>query len=1310
MDPSIVKLLEEDEDESMHSGADVEAFQAALNRDIEGDASTSQQSGSSAAALSQGSNPASGQSVAQWPTPGQDRITNFQNQQVLQSAPQQQQQTSSEMEQKQQGAIVTGSLQQVQQPNDVQQEHNRLLPQQKQPHDDRQHGVTEQIPAQVSQTTGIQTTDKSPIPCEPERTNNQDSESQYAKLQKMSNQQASGAEKPNNPVNRGKQVPFAVLLPALAPQLDKDRAMQLHTLYDKLKKNEIAKDGFVRHMRDIVGDQMLRLAVNKLQMQMSSNQFPPQSHTGTQPTALRMPSVGGATQFAGPHSLTQLHQKGPNSPANSTHAPSPAVPMQTNSSYLSGENKAQKSLEMDRQSDSRFGMLGSQISSSGSTTVNQERGRSPIPAQGINKQQQQHLNFPQNSFSMYGSNSYHAYSGPNVNMPGSTLKPQPHDSQMRQTAHHQSMGSNPVGGSTQAMNMMSGTKLERQNSSNDPKRLQGASLTHFSGGSVPWQASLSKELNPGPLSSAAYVKQESVDQGADQKRSHLSATQGASTTLVEQGNTPKDEPGEKQSSRGGFSTPSITAQMDSNLGSRNPSVPAPSARTPQKKPSASQKKPLEALGSSPPLSSKKQKVSGAFSDQSIEQLNDVTAVSGVNLREEEEQLLSGPKDESRVSEASRRVVQEEEERLFLKKTPLQKKLAEIMAKSGLKNISNDVERCLSLSVEERMRGLICNLIRLSKQRVDVEKPRHRTLVSSDIRQQIMMMNQNARGEWEKKQAEAEKLRKLNEPEAETAVDGDKEKDDSRSKVVKVNKEDDDKMRATAANVAARAAVGGDDMLSKWQLMAEQARQKREGGTDAASGSQAGKDVNHRPSSASGKSTKDNQESEKRGPRTPHASGGSKKFGRNQGVTLTPHTRMARTISVKDVIAALEREPQMSKSTLIYSFLLWVSYGQKWRNLRRISSNHLLSSNCLQLLYAARLDEVRLLLRKLFRDQDRTVDLKSRLFEVMINLMMRMIATKRYYGDDVVVVEEGTRFRDIMRESFLLAGASNMGDFLPVMKWFGNIEKRMINLSRRRDTFVQELIDECLSNMKNGKGSSLSTDKKKNMIEVMLSLQEQEPETYKDETIRSLMIVLLLGGTDTSPTTLEWAMSLLLNHPHVLNKARAEIDAVVGQNRLMEESDLSNLPYLHCIINETFRMKPVGPLILHESSEECVVGGYRIPRGTMLLVNAWAIHNDPSNWEEPSKYKPERFEGLNPSSMAFKLIPFGAGKRRCPGEGLAMRMIGLTLGSLIQCFEWERIGEEMVDLTEGPGLTMPKAQPLHAMCRPRRPFVPLLSQI
>lgn len=184
------------------------------------------------------------------------------------------------------------------------------------------------------------------------------------------------------------------------------------------------------------------------------------------------------------------------------------------------------------------------------------------------------------------------------------------------------------------------------------------------------------------------------------------------------------------------------------------------------------------------------------------------------------------------------------------------------------------------------------------------------------------------------------------------------------------------------------------------------------------------------------------------------------------------------------------------------------------------------------------------------------------------------------------------------------------------------------------------------------------------------------------------------------------MSLLLNHPHIITKARSEIENLTGEKRHVEESDLERLPYLQCVIKETLRMYPVGPLLVpHESSADCRVGGYHIPRGTMLLVNAWAIQNDGKNWEDPAVFKPERFLVDDAAAAAgvgdgLRYMPFGAGRRGCPGEGLALRVVGLVLGSLIQCFEWERIGEEMVDMAEGTGLTMPKAHHLQAKCTPR----------
>ncbi|THG07108.1 hypothetical protein TEA_022529 [Camellia sinensis var. sinensis] len=193
--------------------------------------------------------------------------------------------------------------------------------------------------------------------------------------------------------------------------------------------------------------------------------------------------------------------------------------------------------------------------------------------------------------------------------------------------------------------------------------------------------------------------------------------------------------------------------------------------------------------------------------------------------------------------------------------------------------------------------------------------------------------------------------------------------------------------------------------------------------------------------------------------------------------------------------------------------------------------------------------------------------------------------------------------------------------------------------------------------------------------------------------------MILAGTDTSAVTMEWAMSLLVNHPEVLKKARVEINAHVGQDCLIDEHDISKLHYLQAIISETFRLFPAAPLLVpHISSDDCIIGGFNVPRGTLLLVNAWAIHRDPKVWDDPISFKPERFEGGEVEG--HKLMPFGMGRRACPGAGLAQRVVGLALGSLIQCFEWKRVTKETVDLTEGKGLTMPKAEPLEAMCKAR----------
>ncbi|KAF4364641.1 hypothetical protein G4B88_028564 [Cannabis sativa] len=379
----------------------------------------------------------------------------------------------------------------------------------------------------------------------------------------------------------------------------------------------------------------------------------------------------------------------------------------------------------------------------------------------------------------------------------------------------------------------------------------------------------------------------------------------------------------------------------------------------------------------------------------------------------------------------------------------------------------------------------------------------------------------------------------------------------------------------------------------------------------------------------------------------------------------------------------------------YTNIVNAPYGHHWRNLRRIATVEILSSTRLNLFLDIRKDEILRLLRQFSGAGGgwSRVELRSKLTEMSFNIIMRMMAGKRYYGDDVA--EEARRFREVMKEVLENAGAENPADFLPVLKWIpiNNYEKRVERLGKKADLFLQGLIEEHRNRKDGGDRNTV--------IDHLLTLQESQPEYYSDQIIKGFVLILLMAGSDTSAVTLEWAMSNLLNHPRILQKVRDELDSQVGQQQLLEESNLTKLSYLRNVIFETLRLYPAAPLLIpHYSSSDCTISGFDVPRNTMVIVNAWAIQRDPKFWEDPEIFKPERFESNNISETeGYKFMPFGVGRRACPGIGLAERVVGLTLGSLIQCFEWENISKEKVDMSEGKGLTMPKAVPLEAMCKP-----------
>ncbi|KAJ8541160.1 hypothetical protein K7X08_001976 [Anisodus acutangulus] len=444
------------------------------------------------------------------------------------------------------------------------------------------------------------------------------------------------------------------------------------------------------------------------------------------------------------------------------------------------------------------------------------------------------------------------------------------------------------------------------------------------------------------------------------------------------------------------------------------------------------------------------------------------------------------------------------------------------------------------------------------------------------------------------------------------------------------------------------------------------------------------------------------------------------FGSRRVLIVASPSAAEECLSKNDIIFA--NRPRLVAGKYFgqnYASLAWSSYGDHWRNLRRIASTQLLSSYRVQALSIFRTDEVHLMIQHLFQkcknnDSYQKVDMKSLLFEVTFNSITRMLAGKRFYGERVVDSEEATRFQEIVGEQVKVLAKSSKQEFLPFFRWFSleGIEKMCEDVQRKRDVFVQNWI-EGFRKMRSNRITTNKENKDRTTIEILLSLQETDPEYYTDEMIRGLMLTLLTAASNTSADTMEWTMTHLLNNPEILKKARAEIDKIIGQQRLIDESDVPQLHYLKLIIMETLRMHPVVPLLLpHESSKDCTVGGFHVPRGTMLLVNVWAIQNDEKIWIDPEVFSPERFEDIemgNDNGNQFKWLPFGTGRRGCPGENLAMRMIALALGSLIHFFEWERIGDEKEDMSELGGFTAPKARPLVANFRCRPTVVPLLSQ-
>ncbi|KAI3760582.1 hypothetical protein L1987_50979 [Smallanthus sonchifolius] len=374
--------------------------------------------------------------------------------------------------------------------------------------------------------------------------------------------------------------------------------------------------------------------------------------------------------------------------------------------------------------------------------------------------------------------------------------------------------------------------------------------------------------------------------------------------------------------------------------------------------------------------------------------------------------------------------------------------------------------------------------------------------------------------------------------------------------------------------------------------------------------------------------------------------------------------------------------------------MFARYGSYWKFMKKIIMSELLNGKTLDFLCPVRSDEINQFIKYLLQKakERKYVELEGELMKLTSNVISRSFMSKRCSEEE----DESEDITKIIAETTEIAGKFNLSDHIWFCKnldlqGFGKISK---DVHSRFDLFMERIMREHEEARKQDKGVV------KDLLNILLDISEDDSMEIKltRENIKAFVQEILIAGTDTSAITIEWALAELINHPNIMKKAVEEIDQVVGKNRLLQESDIPNLPYLQAIVKESLRLHPTAPLIPRLSTKDCTVGGYHIPANTTTFINVWSLGRDPRHWESPLEFKPERFEGnqLDVRGQYFQLLPFGSGRRMCPGTSLGLLMLHTILGAMIQCFEWKirKNGNlATVDMEEGVGITLPRANPL-----------------
>ncbi|KAL9231065.1 hypothetical protein vseg_006333 [Gypsophila vaccaria] len=400
-----------------------------------------------------------------------------------------------------------------------------------------------------------------------------------------------------------------------------------------------------------------------------------------------------------------------------------------------------------------------------------------------------------------------------------------------------------------------------------------------------------------------------------------------------------------------------------------------------------------------------------------------------------------------------------------------------------------------------------------------------------------------------------------------------------------------------------------------------------------------------------------------------------------------------SFSNRNVVDAVRAHNHHQKS------VVWLPASSKWRKLRRVCNSHVFSTSRLDASQGFRRNKVEDLLCYVEKNcEDGTpVDIGLAAFTTSLNLLSTTFFSVDLSDQNSDFAGE---FKKITREMIEDLGKPNFADYFPVLRRVdiqGIRRRASVHFGKILGIF-NAMIEQRLKNGKSLGSSSKGAD----VLDSLLGTDKQKSEEIDPSEFSHLLLDLFGGGIDTTASTLEWAMAELLHRPEKLKKAKEELLQVIGKGNSVEEHDIAQLPYLQAVIKETLRLHPAVPFLIPRKVDTDVqLFGFTVPKDAQVLVNVWAIGRDPDLWEHPNLFEPERFLGseIDAKGCNFELIPFGAGRRICPGLPLANRMLHLMLGSLIHGFDWKLEDgtlPENLDMEEKFGFSLEKAQRLRAI--------------